>query len=178
VADLVPYLTVASPFAALAVNVLTQVFLLRRSAGSYYMRSMLVGFSFGAFALCLVDVLFLSHPQHLPDCVAEFAVRVLSYAGLSYCYFHFVNLGQSSIRVRIYSELVDNPIGLEIGALKQDYNEKTLVETRLQRLTSSGDVVESDGRYFVGRHRLVVIARILFFAKQFILGKRSEFSSK
>jgi hypothetical protein len=69
-------------------------------------------------------------------------------------------------------------MGLEIGALKQDYNETTLVETRLQRLTSSGDVVESDGRYFVGRYRLVVVARILFFAKQLILGKKSEFSSK
>jgi hypothetical protein len=178
VADLVPYFTVASPFAALAVNVLTQVLLLRRSAGSRYMRSMLVGFSFGAVALCIVDVLVVSHPPYLLDCLAEFAVRMLSYAGLSYCYFHFVNLGQSSIRVRIYSELVDNPMGLEIGALKQDYNETTLVETRLQRLTSSGDVVESDGRYFVGRYRLVVVARILFFAKQLILGKESEFSSK
>ena len=142
------------------------------------MRSMLVGFSFGAFMLCIVDILFFSHPTHLPDCVAEFAIRVLSYTGLSYCYFHFVNLGQSSIRVRIYTELVDNPLGLEIGSLKQVYNETTLVETRLQRLISSGDIVESDGRYFVGRCRLVVVARILFFAKQLILGKKSEFSSK
>lgn len=176
-ADPVPYITVASPFAALMLNVVTQVFLLRRSAGSRYMRSMFVGFLFGAFALCIFDILFFPHPTHWPNCVAEFAVRVLSYASLSYCYFHFVNLGQSSIRVRIYSELVDNPMGLEIDALKKDYNEIKLVETRLQRLTSSGDVVESNGRYFVGRYRLVVVSRALLFAKQLILGKKSEFSS-
>lgn len=176
--NLIPYITLASPFAALAVNVVTQILLLRQSAGARYMRSMLIGFFFGAFSLCLVDVLFFSHPTHLPDCVAELAVRVLSYIGLSYCYFHFVNLGQTSIRVRIYSELVDNPIGLKIDALKKDYNETKLAEARLQRLTSSGDVVESEGRYFVGRYRLVLVSRILLFAKQLILGTRSEFNSK
>ncbi len=139
---------------------------------------MMVGFFLGAFSLCIVDFLVFPHPPYFLDCLAEFAVRLLSYAGLSYCYFHFVNLGQSSIRVRIYSEVVNNPMGLKIDTLKQDYNETTLVKTRLQRLTSSGDVVEHDGRYFVGRYRLVVVARILFFAKQLLLGKKSEFNSK
>lgn len=177
-ADFSPHLIVASPFAALVVNMLSQILLLRRSAGSHYMRSMLAGFSSGAIALCIAEIFIAPHPPNLLDCMAEFAVRALSYGGLSYCYFHFVNLGQSSIRVRIYSDLVDNPLGLEIETLNQEYNESTLVTSRLQRLTSSGDIIERDGVYFVGKHRLVIVARILFFAKQLILGKKSEFNSK
>ncbi len=177
-ANLTPFLIVASPFAALVVNMLSQVFLLRRSAGAHYMRSMLAGFSSGAIALCIAEIFISPHPPSLLDCIAEFAVRTLSYGGLSYCYFHFVNLGQSSIRVRIYSDLADNPLGLEIETLKQAYNESTLVVSRLQRLTSSGDIIERNGIYFVGKYRLVVVARILFFAKQLILGKKSEFNSK
>jgi hypothetical protein len=139
---------------------------------------MLAGFSSGAIALWIAEISIISHPPSLLDCIAEFSVRTLSYGGLSYCYFHFVNLGQSSIRVRIYSELVDNPLGLEIETLKQAYNESTLIASRLQRLSSSGDIIEHNGIYFVGKSRLVVVARILFFAKQLILGKKSEFNSK
>ena len=54
-------------------------------------------------------------------------------------------------------------------------HEPALMQMRLERLTESGDIVESNGRYFIGRKRFIAIAKVIFALKAFILGKGSEF---
>jgi hypothetical protein len=102
-------------------------------------------------------------------------VNLPLYAALSYCFFTFANLGQSSIRVRIYDEIAQQGIGVSSAQIAQEYDEAALMENRLQRLVESGDLVLRHGHYFLGRKRLVPIASIIFATKRFILGKTSEF---
>ena len=165
-----------SPVLALAVNVLGQIVLLRSSRGSHFLRSIVGGFLAGLIALGLLDLVAiriygLSHDTLM----LAFVVNTLTYGALSYCYFNFVNLGQSSIRIRLYAEIAASGQGVSIAEMAREYNEEALMKMRLQRLRESGDIVEKDGRYFVGRSRLVFIGHVIFGAKRFILGKDSEF---
>ncbi len=88
-----------------------------------------------------------------------------------------MNLGQTSVRIRIYSEIAARPGGISAQELTREYRDEALMEVRLQRLVESGDVVRKGDRYFVGRLRLVYLASIIFAAKRFVLGKASEFDS-
>ena len=174
-ADFMPYLVLASPLIALAVNVLSQIVLLRSTRGSHFMRSMIGGFLAGAAGLLVLEFFLLRLPDLSREAIAGMTIHALTYVALSYCYFNFVNLGQSSIRIRIYSEIAASPGGLSVQDLEKDYNEEALMAMRLRRLAESGDIVKKDGRLFVGRQRLVPVARLVFAAKQFLLSRKSEF---
>jgi len=170
--DIQAWLVLTGPLIALGLNVAAQIVLLRSTSGTRYMRSMIGGFLAGAAGLAVLElILFTRWACSLED----LAVQILTYGTLSYCYFHFVNLGQSSIRIRIYAEIAASPGGLSIHDLARDYNEEALMDLRLRRLAESGDIIERNGRYFVGRRRLIHIARAIFAAKLLVLGRKSEF---
>jgi len=104
-------------------------------------------------------------------------INIPTYLALSYCFFNFVNLGQTSIRIRIYSEIAAHPNGMPAAEVAREYQDDALMRVRLQRLIESGDVVRKADRYFVGRTRLVRLGDIIFAAKRFVLGKASEFDT-
>jgi hypothetical protein len=100
-----------------------------------------------------------------------------AYAGLGYGYANFANLGNASIRIRLYEDLQRAEEGLRLEDIHQTYNEKAILRNRLHRLTEGGDLRESGGKWTVARRRFVVVGGIIFAAKQWILGKRSEFET-
>jgi hypothetical protein len=104
-----------------------------------------------------------------------FLVNAPIYFCLSYCFFNFANLGQSSIRIRIYSKILESPQGARIETILEEYNETDLAKTRLQRLFESGDLISNGTECHIGRRRLVKIGAPIFFLKKFLLGKLSEF---
>lgn len=172
--DFLSVLIFGSPLVALAANAVAQILLLRLSRGARFMRSMIGGFCVGAGVLAVSEV-FLVPRMPAAEVLGSVLVHLLTYAALAYCYFHFVNLGQSSIRIRIYAEIAAARDGLSVAQLLSEYNETSLMAMRLHRLVESGDLVVKDGRYFLGRRRLVPVARIIFAAKRFLLAKESEF---
>ena len=170
------YLSLIAPIAALAVNVVSQVVLVRLRKGTHFLRSVVEGCIVGLFALLLMEAFHLVlHDVTGETLATAFLVNVPTYMALSYCYFNFVNLGQSSIRIRIYSEIAGSPDGVRIEQIGQEYNEDTLMQMRLQRLIESGDLQERDGYYLIGRKRLAIASKIIFALKKLILGKNSEF---
>lgn len=98
------------------------------------------------------------------------------YGCLAYGYANFVNLGQSSVRVRIYRELLGRPEGIEGETLRAEYDEDGMLRARLERLVAAGDLRDEGGRYTVGRGRLLAIAAVIFGLKRAILGRHSEFT--
>lgn len=175
-AECLPYAPLAAVVVALAVNVLAQIALVRLARGAHFLRSAAGGFGLGLLALAALEAwLILRLPGAGETWGKVLFVSVPTYFGLSYCFFNFINLGQSSIRIRLYSEIAEAPEGVSVEQMTREYNEDALMRARLQRLTESGDIVERDGRYFVGRRRLVPVAAVIFGLKAFILGKTSEF---
>jgi hypothetical protein len=170
------YLSLTVPIAALAVNVIAQVMLVRLRKGTHFLRSVVEGCFSGMCALAAMEAFLLFSHDHTGETVAiALLVNFPTYMALSYCYFNFANLGQSSIRIRIYSEIAGAADGVRIEQIGQEYNEDTLMQMRLQRLTESGDLCEKEGLYFIGKKRLTIASKVIFALKKFILSKESEF---
>ena len=165
-----------APIVAMLVNLLTQVTVYRLRRGRQYFRSIIDGFLVGAIALAASETFLIAAGNPTTDrFLLALLVNAPIYLCLSYCYYSFVQLGQTSIRIRMYGEIASRPSGVMISAIEREYDEKGLTEVRLQRLLESGDLVERDGKYFIGRRRLLHIANVIFAAKHFLLRKKSEF---
>ncbi|MEY2498944.1 MAG: hypothetical protein QOD12_2500 [Verrucomicrobiota bacterium] len=167
---------VLAPVAALAVNVLGQIVVFRLHHGRHFLRSIVVGFALGGTVLMIAQCIYPLSSDSFESWPEAFLVNVPCYAALSYCFFNFANLGQSSIRVRIYARVAARSDGVSVAEIARNYNEAMLMELRLQRLVESGDLVLRDGRYFLGRARFVPIAKVIFWIKRLVLGKVSEFA--
>ncbi len=166
-----------SPVLALAVNVAGQVLMVRLRRGREFFRAIVEGFLIGAGALALFETLLVLCRQGPPgDSLAvSLLVNAPAYAALSYCYVNFANLGHTSIRIRMYSEIAAAPAGVDMLEMAREYDDNALMRIRLERLVESGDIVRDRARYRVGRVRFVRVAAILHAIKMFLLGKGSEF---
>ena len=167
------------PIAAVATNVIAQVIAFRIRRGAQYFRSIVEGFLTGAAVfviLAAMEAAFATTGSSLKDyLLLVFLVNTPIYLALSYCAYNFIHLGQTSIRIRMYSEIAAKPSGISVEEMKREYDDKALMQARLHRLIESGDIVERNGRYLVGRKRLIYTSTVLFAAKRFLLGKESEF---
>lgn len=164
-----------APLAALTVNVVAQIIVFRLRRGRQFLQSVVLGFGLGLMALISAQAIFPPGATALNAWSTALLVNVPIYGALSYCFFNFANLGQSSIRVRIYARIANQASGVSATDLAADYNEASLMKMRLQRLVEGGDVVLRDGRYLLGRQRFVPIAHSIFAIKRFVLKKASEF---
>ena len=99
----------------------------------------------------------------------------MTYAALGYCYFHFINLGETARRVRLMRELAEaGPAGLGKEELLSRYNARTMVEARFRRLLDNSQVVERNGRYYVGKPAVLWMARLVLLLKKLLLGRAGE----
>ena len=98
----------------------------------------------------------------------------LTYAALAWCYFHFVNLGIASLRIRVLEEIIEAGGSLQAQALRQRYDDTDMAETRIQRLLAGGHVVMRDQRFHSGRPAFLIIARTFELGRSLIIGARAE----
>ena len=94
---------------------------------------------------------------------------------LEYCYFNFINLGETARRIRILRELYDSKKGLSMAEILERYNAKNIVEKRLSRLINHGQIIDKNDKYYIGNPIMLLIARIIVTMKLILLGKKSEF---
>jgi hypothetical protein len=151
-----------SPAAALGVNCLLQIIVCRRTGK--LLKSVYVGFA-GGMVAC---VLFCGFSTELLPALA-------TYSAFGYCYFHFINLGETARRIRIVKELSEAG---ETGLSKKDilarYNSGKILHTRFERLISNRQVTEKEGRYYLADKAVLHMARTMLFMKKVILGRASE----
>ncbi|NIP99144.1 MAG: hypothetical protein GWM98_01035, partial [Nitrospinaceae bacterium] len=89
------------------------------------------------------------------------ATNLLIFAALGYCYFHFVNLGETARRIRIVRELEESPDGLTLPQLLERYNARMILRVRVRRLVDNGQLILREGRYFIGNPTLLLISRTI-----------------
>ena len=164
------------PLIATAMNVICQIVAFRFRRGAQYFRSIVEGFLAGAVAFAILEVVFMPGWNSLREyMILALLVDAPIYLALSFLAYSFVQLGQTSIRIRMYAEIAAKPSGMSLEEMNKEYDDKALMRARIQRLIESGDIVKKDGRYFVGRKRFLYIANIVFAAKPILLGRASEF---
>jgi hypothetical protein len=174
--DIWCYAVLLVPLLSMGANVLSQIMLVRARHGRKFFRSVVEGFAVGGTTLVTTQaILSMWRPSVCGTFVLCVLVNMPLYGCLSCCYFGLANLGQSSIRVRIYAELASEASGVSRSELLQRYDEGVLMNVRIRRLVESGDLIERGGRYYVGRARLVLLGKFMTALKTFMLGKGSQF---
>jgi len=108
------------------------------------------------------------------DAACYFLTSLVSYNGLGYCYFHFINLGETARRIRILRELYDNKSGLTEEGILKNYNSIHIVEKRLERLLKNKQIILKDNKYFVSNPAMLFMSNLIVFLKLLAFGKRSE----
>jgi len=138
--------------------------------------SLFLGFGIGG-AFILIYECFRFSILGLPGLgiLAYLACNLLIYACLSYNYFHFINLGETARRIRIIREIHESPNGLTKEEILQRYNAKEILELRMGRLLSKGQVSLENDRYHINNPTMLAISNIIIFLKKKLLGKESEF---
>jgi hypothetical protein len=164
------------PLLGLAALVAVQLLLIRARRGGDLLRSLAEGCAAGLLVVLAAEAwLFPLVPGGRADRIALAAVNVATCGLLGACYFNFVNLGVTARRPRILIELREAPQGLTYGQLLERYDAASMVTARLGRLLASGQVVERDGRYRIGKPVMLALARGIVLAKRVVMGKASEF---
>lgn len=167
------------PLSAFMLNVVTQVVLLRLSKQVGLLKSIYYCFGLGLIALMVSEIitafsLSLQASEVLPIAIAN----LLIYFALGYCYFNFINLGETARRIRILRELYESDGGLSMEEILQRYNALEIVQRRIGRLIRSGQVIEKNGRFIVSKPILLMIAKVIVAMKLLFLGKDREFDSE
>jgi len=163
------------PILAVLLNLIVQVLSFRHWKGSNYFLTIILGLGVGLAGFVVVETLFLWQAFSADHLFTALLVNPPIYICLSYCFYNFVQLGQTSIRIRLYAEIASTPDGLCVEEVVREYSDDSLVAVRIHRLVESGDLKDQNGAFFIGRGRLPLIGNILFAAKRFLLGKTSEF---
>jgi hypothetical protein len=170
------FILVVTPLAGLAFNVLLQVTGFRYTSRLSMLKSIVAGFLFGFVVVIIGSVFFLIRN------VAEFSyalgilmANILTYTALGYCYFHFINLGETARRVRILREICEAGGALSLEEILSRYNGKMILQYRMARLLNNAQVIEHNGRYIIGNPIMLFITKIIVALKLMVIGKRSEF---
>ena len=93
---------------------------------------------------------------------------------LAYGNFAFINLNIASIRIRLLKEILKSNKGIALDDILTIYNPDKIVNTRIDRLISGGQLVSKNGRYFVGMPFILLLANIMEVLKYIIMGHGSR----
>ncbi|PIQ99599.1 MAG: hypothetical protein COV66_10620 [Nitrospinae bacterium CG11_big_fil_rev_8_21_14_0_20_45_15] len=164
-----------SPIVGLGINVLVQVSGFRFLASLPLLKSLFLGCGVGLIGVTLMESYLHLLGQPSGNFIALFWTNGVIYMALSYCYFHFINMGETARRIRILRELNDSDNGLTMDEILKRYNANDMIRMRMDRLLNNGQVYEKEGRYYIGNPLMLWISKGMVAMKRFMLGKGSEF---
>lgn len=170
------YLNVLTPLVGLAINVSAQIASLRCFLKMGLVKSICFGFITGFLIVFVLTLyIFLNFPAPMKDFIAVLITNLIIYSALGYCYFHFINLGETARRIRVLREIYDSGSGLSMDEMLERYNAKEITKKRLDRLLNNKQIVYKNGKYFIASPIMLFMAKTVVLMKLIFLGKKSEF---
>ena len=170
---------VVAPGLGLAVCFVAHVVVSRRAPALPHQQGLLAAVAAGAAV-----VLGLLAPALLDDLTrvsrldawGAVAAAMAAYVLLAYCYvIGFFNIGESARRIRLLIELESaGARGLTRDEILTAYNAQMIVDARLQRLLSGGQIAERNGRYVLVSRVMLGAAKALVLLKVLLLRRRTE----
>ena len=156
---------------AFALDVLVQIMFFRAHNSTGLLRSIKWGFLSGLlFLVVLYVVLWGFSAADIPSLLYHGMVGVISFGSLSYGYFHFINLGETARRIRILREFSEAGGRLTYAELLTRYNARTQIDIRLQRLLTTGQIVDKGGTLVIGKGTVLRITKIMYCLRSLLFG--------
>jgi hypothetical protein len=119
------------------------------------------------------EAVFILHgAKELSDLIALSIANLTVYLLVAFSYFAFINLGVSSLRVRLLDELDRSAEGLSMSEILERYNSREIIKNRVGKLEKIGQLIRIDDRYFVGRSTALLMVKILELLKFIVLGRK------
>jgi hypothetical protein len=167
------YLLLAAPVTGIAVNFMSQLAIANMLAGERLLLVVVVAFCVGlavaagmtGFALSLTDLSTL-------DALALSASILIIYSAAGLALFAIVNLGETSLRVRMMQVLLAKPGGVTRDDLLANYNDRALIAVRLQRLREKGQIRVSQEIYYSRPSFLLIAGAGVRMLKRIIYRRR------
>lgn len=164
-------LLVAAPVAGLATYCVSHMTLAKFTRGWNPYFALLGGFVPGLACTILATARpLLQLAVGREEWAGYIVLNISTYAALGWCYFHFVNMGIASLRIRILEELVEAGGEMPVEQLSRLYNDQDVIAMRLRRLRTGGHLVEREGRYRIGRQPFLFAARLFAVLHGLIFG--------
>jgi hypothetical protein len=155
-------LLVLVPLAGMTVNVALQLLLARMPLAVGPVRRQF--FCFGCGLLLTLAALAIELPRARMDARDRLGLAtmyVLSYAFLGFIFFNVINLNVSSLRIRMLKEyLARDPAPLSDSELMRKYPAGDRLDARLDRLEAGGQIVRRNGRIYIRRRSVALIAHV------------------
>lgn len=169
----VDLLHVIIPVVGLLANMAFQLLGVRCAASINYYKSVAYGFGLGLFVVLASEVVFmLFGVKELNDSIALSLVNLAVYLLISFSYFAFINLGVSSLRVRLLDELDRSAEGLSMSEILERYDSREIIKNRVEKLEKIGQLIRKNDRYYVGQSTALLMVKILELLKFVVLGRK------
>jgi len=164
-----PFIVVAS-LAGLLADALVQILSARIFGVARLVWSIASGFITGLAATLLVFSYGMAAYETSASVVPLIIVSALTYLSLGFCYWAFINLNITSLRIRVLKEIRHAPAQfVRHDDLIKIYNFQDVVDRRIARLLGFGHLARSGNRLVVARRELLYLSRILRLARILIL---------
>jgi len=164
---------VLSPLAGGALNLASQLILARQFAGERLLSVVAAAFGLGFVATIVLALYGLSlGGSAFADAVALMLSVIIVYCAFGLVLFAIVNLGETSLRIRMMRILLGAPDGLSRAQLMSGYDDRKLVAIRLQRVLNKRQARYHDGVYYRRVSFLFAAAAGVGLLKWIIYGAR------
>ncbi len=151
------------PVVALIINVMTQI--LTVHLFHQINKSIVCGIFSGLTALVIGCLYFCN--QHV---ILTLLTNTVTYFALSFCFFAFLNLNLTSMRIRVVRELNNaNDGAIELQKLINDYSPQELYSRRITRLLHSKQIVQTNNRWHLQSKKLLILVLVSNALRQLIL---------
>lgn len=169
------WIAVAAPVLGAAVNFLCQISLIRLRHGRSLAQSVLEAFAAGAAVTAAGTAVawLYETPLLLAEGVGLAASMFAAYSSAAFVLFALVNLGDTSLRVRLIGYLLEHPDGLCPAKLLEFHPDTDLIELRVRRMKEAGQVRVDDGRLYPRFSALSMVATGISILKWMLYGRRS-----
>lgn len=173
------WIQVSIPLIAVFVNIAFQIIIVRFLPKIGLLKSIFIGFFVGLIGVIAGEIYIFSNFQILNnmDFLGIFVVNLITYCCLGYCYFHFLNLGETARRIRILIELYnERKRGMSLEEILNRYNSNVVIQNRINRLVSNRQIILKQDRYYIGNPCMLLMAKMVIALKLLIFGeKRSQY---
>lgn len=168
-----PYPTLmVAPIIGLAVNAAFQVLTLRVFRQTFNF-SIIAGMLSGIGITCGITLAALNVPSE--DGLPLFLMNTATALALSFCYWNFLNLNMTSLRIRMLKELWRAPSGsMSPAELLAIYHPREMLDRRLKRLAAKKQIRLESGRYYAQGTWAAAMVHIIALLRWIILPSRKD----
>ena len=138
------------------------------------------GFLIGFIFILLINFIILFTPNELKYNIIVYCIlNLLTYAFFSLCYFTFVNISVSALRIRLLNELNETESqGITLTEILTRYNSSEIIDRRISKLQGNKQIKNFNQRYYSKKSITLFMVFIKEYLSLVMFKKKSRLNKK